>query len=366
MPAEMFRSGDFIPDFTAASTVNERFNFGTLAGNRVLLCVIGSDEPAMRVMAAVARLRRLCRERGALLLFLSDAADPDRREAMASLAGGAVVLWSDESIATRLRLAQHGCGTFLLDRNLQVIAFVPADGTDPNVEALTRLLGALPVPPRPQMMTSSAPILLVPNAFDQSLCRRLIDHYEAVGGRRSGFMRQIDGRTVGVQDDGFKRRSDVHITDEALRLEIRRSLVSRVLPQIEKAFAFRATRIERYVVACYDGVEAGRFRAHRDNTTAGTAHRQFAISLNLNAEEYQGGQLRFAEHSHDLFRPASGTACVFSCSLLHEAMPVESGRRFAFLTFVYDDRRAQVRNNNRHLVARRRVEAPTDEAAETE
>ena len=41
---------------------------------------------------------------------------------------------------------------------------------------------------------------------------------------------------------------------------------------------------------------------------------------------------------------------VFSCSLLHEARPVTSGRRYAFLPFLYDEAAARVRlANNAHL-----------------
>ena len=37
---------------------------------------------------------------------------------------------------------------------------------------------------------------------------------------------------------------------------------------------------------------------------------------------------------------------VFSCSLLHEATPVTSGRRYAFLPFLYDDAGARLRERN--------------------
>jgi hypothetical protein len=41
---------------------------------------------------------------------------------------------------------------------------------------------------------------------------------------------------------------------------------------------------------------------------------------------------------------------VFSCSLLHEVLPVTAGRRFAFLPFLYDEAAARLRlENNRHL-----------------
>src|SRR5262249_41841245 len=62
---------------------------------------------------------------------------------------------------------------------------------------------------------------------------------------------------------------------------------------------------------------------------------QFALSLNLNAEqEYDGGEVRFAEFGRQLYRPVMGGALVFSCSLLHEVIPVSRGRRFGLFTFL--------------------------------
>ena len=48
--------------------------------------------------------------------------------------------------------------------------------------------------------------------------------------------------------------------------------------------------MERYLVCCYDAAEGGHFRAHRDNTTKGTAHRRFAVSINLN-DDFDGGEV---------------------------------------------------------------------------
>ena len=42
---------------------------------------------------------------------------------------------------------------------------------------------------------------------------------------------------------------------------------------------------------------------------------------------------------------------VFSCSLLHQAMPVTRGRRYAFLPFLYDEAAARVREANRASLA---------------
>jgi predicted 2-oxoglutarate/Fe(II)-dependent dioxygenase YbiX len=112
------------------------------------------------------------------------------------------------------------------------------------------------------------------------------------------------------------------------------------------AFQFEATRVERYIVACYEAEHRGHFNPHRDNTTKGTAHRKFAVTINLNSEEYEGGNLRFPEFGDRTYRASTGGAIVFSCGLLHEATPVTSGRRYAFLPFLYDDAAAALREQN--------------------
>ncbi len=52
---------------------------------------------------------------------------------------------------------------------------------------------------------------------------------------------------------------------------------------------------------------------------------------------YQGGELRFPEYSRALYAPETGGAVVFSCALLHEALPVTLGRRFGAFTFAYEE-----------------------------
>jgi predicted 2-oxoglutarate/Fe(II)-dependent dioxygenase YbiX len=157
-----------------------------------------------------------------------------------------------------------------------------------------------------------------------------------------------------VIDHGFKRRADLNLDGlaefESLRAAVRARINRRLVPEIRKVFQFHATRIERYIVACYDGASGGFFRPHRDNTTAGTAHRCFACTINLNAEEYEGGDLRFPEFGPQTYRAPTGGAVVFSCSLLHEATPVSKGRRYAFLPFLYDDAAAEIRQANMHAL----------------
>jgi hypothetical protein len=81
---------------------------------------------------------------------------------------------------------------------------------------------------------------------------------------------------------------------------------------------------------------SGFFSAHRDNLSPTTAHRRFALTLNLN-DGYQGGQLRFPEYGPERYRPALGAALVFSCSHLHEVLDVTAGRRFVLLSFLFGE-----------------------------
>ena len=61
------------------------------------------------------------------------------------------------------------------------------------------------------------------------------------------------------------------------------------------------------------------------------------MSINLNTEEFEGGELVFPEFGNRRYRPETGAAIVFSSSLLHEALQVTKGRRFVFLAFLFGE-----------------------------
>ena len=68
------------------------------------------------------------------------------------------------------------------------------------------------------------------------------------------------------------------------------------------------------------------------------ASRRFALSLNLN-DGYDGGALVFPEYGGQHYAPGAGAGIVFSCSHVHEALPVTRGERFVLLTFLHDPNR---------------------------
>ena len=97
--------------------------------------------------------------------------------------------------------------------------------------------------------------------------------------------------------------------------------------------------------ACYDSETGGHFGPHRDDTGIAIAHRRFAVSINLNAD-FEGGEISFPEYGPQRFKTAPGTAIVFSASILHQVSRVNSGRRYVFLTFLFDEEAERVRQTN--------------------
>ncbi|HTR86389.1 MAG TPA: 2OG-Fe(II) oxygenase [Reyranella sp.] len=178
---------------------------------------------------------------------------------------------------------------------------------------------------------AEAPVLLMERVADAALCQALIDYWQG----RDKLTDTVDAAGGNVARADLKRRQDVRVDDPALLERLQNALVRRVSPLILQAFHTPINVIEAPVVGCYDVDSGGWFRRHRDNTTPMTANRQFAVSLNLNADgEYDGGEVRFPEFGRKLYRPVAGGALVFSCSLLHEVVPVTRGRRIGLFTFM--------------------------------
>ena len=231
---------------------------------------------------------------------------------------------------------------FVLSPALQIVEIIELTEPAKFVERIVSVLGSCP---GTSAGAENAPVLVVPRIFDGSFCEQLIEGYERSGGREIGSIEQ-GGNAVEKFDPKFRQRFDWYISEEQTVAKARVSLERRLLPMVYRAFQFRTTRIERYLVGCYDSEKGGHFRAHRDNTAPVVAHRRFAVTINLNGE-YDGGNLRFPEFGHQSFRVAPGDAIVFSCSLLHEVTPVTRGRRYAFLSFFYDEPSQQLRDEYR-------------------
>lgn len=346
--------GDPAPWFKQAATSNENYAFDTAGGRYIVLCFFGSaGQPESTEALSILKSNRKLFDDDKIAFFgvSADPADRETGRVQESLPG-IRHFWDFNGAAARAYgvLPVEGGNRlrpqwFVLDPTMRIMKMVPFKNDGSDKKEIVDFLKKLPAVNMFSGIELQAPILYLPNVFEPEFCQRLIGIYESGEAQDSGFMRQVGEKTVAMKDYGMKRRSDVTLTDEKLMDEIRFRIRRRVNPEIQKVHAFAATRIERFIVACYDAETGGHFRAHRDNLTLGTAHRRFAVSINLN-NDFEGGEVSFPEYGSRSFKPPAGGAVVFNCSLLHEVSKVTKGRRFAFLPFLYDDAAAVIRAAN--------------------
>ncbi len=238
----------------------------------------------------------------------------------------------------------------LIDYNSRIRKYYSLAMSFPTVDGLLADINSLMPRRETRVVHSQAPVLFIDNVLSNEECQTLIHVWDEQGNVDSGSMKTIDGKTVGVYNYDTKIRRDHFIKDTALLQSLDVIMRRRIFPQIKKAFNFECTRREDYKIACYDAGRGGYFRKHRDNTTAGTAHRIWAMSLNLNADAYEGGYVRFPEYSDYCYKPHTGSALIFSGSMMHEATDVYNGKRFVLLQFFYGEAQARVRRENSHLL----------------
>jgi predicted 2-oxoglutarate/Fe(II)-dependent dioxygenase YbiX/peroxiredoxin len=356
------RKGDHAPWFRAPALGGaSNYNFSIVAGRHVLMLFFGSAGAARTAecLRLVERERDLFDDERACFFGVTiDPSDASKGRIAQQLPGIRFFLDYEAKLSGIYGAAsgdKYSPRWLVLDPTLRILDIFPADAGEQAIECLSAAVAGT-------VDEGWAPVLLVRDVLEPDLCRRLIATYEADGGEESGFMRDVDGKTVLIVDHGHKRRRDCALDDEAVRREIRESMVRRLNPALLRFFQFQATRMERYIIACYEP-GAGHFRPHRDNTTKGTAHRKFAVTINLNAGDYEGGDLHFPEFGARTYRAPTGGAIVFSCSMLHEATPVTKGRRFAFLPFLYDEAGARIREANSHFLAEGGGEYRADQEA---
>jgi predicted 2-oxoglutarate/Fe(II)-dependent dioxygenase YbiX/peroxiredoxin len=336
----------------------EKFSFDMVAGRFVALCFYGSaSDPASKDALASVQAHRGIFDTINLSFFGVSTDEADESDRNLVPAPGVRHFADKDGAVSRLYgvVPRTGAPTpktlrrfwYVLDPRLRVVAIFPLD-TEGNKAAL-RFLQALPAPAS-YFQAAQVPVLMIPHVFEPEFCQRLIRQHQEGGAVDSPIL--TEGMTV--KDHGFKRRRDSRIADPALMEQTLSRIFRRVGPEIRHAFQFNATRLERLIIACYDAAEQGRFGPHRDNTVAATAHRRFAVSINLN-DDFDGGNLVFPEYGPRLFRPPAGAALVFSCSLMHAVTPMQSGRRYACLPFMYDDAAAALRRPQAHPAQNKNV-----------
>jgi peroxiredoxin len=184
------------------------------------------------------------------------------------------------------------------------------------------------------------PVLMVPDVFSRKDCEHLISVFNFDGhvwldpGHGPPPADITTDYKMKTPDYGREDRIDHRIVNPKTAEFVTSRLRTRLFPEIKKAFHYQITHFERYRIGSYKGERHGDAHGHRDNTDEFVANRRFAVSINLNSEQFEGGGLRFPEFGGHQYRPETGEAIVFSSSLLHEALHVTKGQRFVLLGFL--------------------------------
>jgi peroxiredoxin/predicted 2-oxoglutarate/Fe(II)-dependent dioxygenase YbiX len=340
--------GEPMPFFTAETDGVPAYSIQVAAGRWLVLLVFGSlgREECRRAHDTILHRRALFNDADAAFFGVSTDPDDRFRRGLANAPTGVRYFWdASQGVCRVLGLAGGAEPTpmvFLIDPSFRIAMAEPIEGAGRIMDRLEQELAS-----RPDVADQAfAPVLTLPRIFEPEFCDDLIAYFEANDPTPSGFAMDVGGRTVDMVNPALKRRRDVTVTDELLLAAIDQRLRSRLLPMIKRAFGWQATEIERFLICRYAAQDQGFFFPHRDDVTLGSAHRKFAVTINLNAGAYEGGDLRFPEFGRRTYRTPTGGATVFGCSLLHEALPVTEGVRYAFVPFLYDEAGARLRRAN--------------------
>lgn len=339
-PRAPLEAGDIVPPCSLATLDGKRVDLlsDAFAGKPIVILFCPRFTPAVvGTLAAVNSLQQSFAEAGALLFALT--LEPAEIAAAQSIEFQALLDRSGE-VFRGFGADMRDLPTIVVLRpNQHVMAILKSAPSTLAADALAQV-ARLAVERRPLLMAPHPPVLIVPDVLSPADCQRLVTVYDTRG---QTFVAPGPDVRVGtdykmrIPEHGRRDRIDHWIVDEDTMTFVHQRVQVRVFPEIAKAFQYPITRWERMRIGCYEGERGGRLHGHRDNV-APTPYRRFAMSINLNVDQFTGGELRFPEFGDQRYRPDNGSALVFSSSLLHEALHVTAGRQLVLLAFLFGDR----------------------------
>ena len=344
-PALSLRPGDRVPDFILPGLDGKLRKFiWSFTGKPVALVVV--DDLKTLDPEAFGNFAKSCTDSGVGVVVAAGTPVATAAAAWAKLGGdadGRLLLCDGERKFVGLLLAQGGGVSFgqsgmglrlrviVLDANQRVAGTFDSRPLVAAAEALGKLANGVRSDEGGDQVirTAAAPVLVLPRVFEREFCSQVIRLWEKGDHKDSGVSSRYGN--VGMLE--LKRTEDYMVTEPMMQKAISDRLAYRIGPELVKVFAYdREFGFDAHVVLSYSADGRHFFGAHRDNGAPTTADRSFAVSLNLN-DDFEGGELTFPEYSGLKVSPPAGAAAVFSCSVLHEALPVTRGRRFVLTTF---------------------------------
>ena len=302
--------GDRVPDFVLPDPKGElRFFYEGVTGSPVVLVLAANTarQDQWDEIKGFAALAPALHEAGADLMIVSN--DGTESLAIVSQVIPEHVRWlADIKGVVNIGLRAGalfpftGVVCFVLDGNQRIVA---VRGPEPGQAewALAALKARTREPAHSLSLT--APVLLLPGILDSEDCGRLLNLISRAD-PASGF---------------------VLVEQPDLVAQIGKTLLRRIGPEVEKAFAFDDFAIETIALRWSEGSLSGASDYRRDITDPAVQGRSFSLILDLASEAYEGGDIRFPEYGSHSYRPGTGGGLIYSGTLLGELRPVSTGRR---------------------------------------
>ena len=330
--------GEPMPEFDWVDSSGRPFSLYTDShcGRPTVLVACRTASDATDLIARFRDLHKDCREMGVqVVVVTTDSTNDNARLTLTMGLPMTVVTDLAFALGQSAGLGFGAAAVIVLSPLMRVEWLIdPARERDAAAVALDHFRSRLAML-RPEVVVSHPPVLVLPDVIPPQLCARIITLFENSNRYRGGV---TDGTAKYVVTE-TKVREDAVAADDGVEAQAMFALFRRrVFPEIHKAFRYRVTRVETMRIGCYDAANNGRFGPHRDDNVPKMKHRTFGFSINLNAGEYEGGYLTFPEYGPQLYMPPTGSMVVFSASLLHEAMPVTSGKRYGIFGFLFGER----------------------------
>ena len=346
--------GALAPRFKLADHGGQTWGLGNdlIAGRPIVLIFApGFEEPAGRALLLGFRARAqdfaACQATLVAVTRQTSASNAERRleldlpfRVLSDLLGEANRVY--RPLLGDSRVEQGAPFAVVLAPGLRIASLIGPGETDQVARALAAVQ-ELSAPRKAERVVMHPPVLQIPGALSPAECRYLIALHGRAGTRwnEPGDPEDRHDFKIRVGDHRRSDRIDYVVNDPKINRRLDDKLSQRIAPEIEKAYQYKVNRREPYHIAHYEGRRGGFSIGHRDNPTPDLAHRRFALSINLNQGEFEGGELVFREYGEQRYQVPTGTALIFSSSLLHEVLAVTSGRRFVLLSHLFGDAEAE-------------------------
>lgn len=289
--------GDPTPWFVAPIEGVDRFNFSSLAGRWVDLVFAPDGATADKLAQSIAQQPAL--DESNVCLF-----------GVTTAVLGSVSLgprWFFDASGGLAKLyGVSGVAWLILDPMLRVYD----RGTLDDIGALVKRLAQLAPAETHAGVELNAPVLILPRVFEPAFCQDLMAIYRSHGGTESGFMREVNGNTVLVNDARYKQRKDVEMDEPAQQAAVQERIGQRLLPEI------RNLPVQRHAHRALSGGSLRRrsrlVRSALRQHDAGHGVSQVRRDHQSQRRSHECGDLRFPEFGNRRYRaPMGGCSGVF-------------------------------------------------------